>query len=70
MLTRKGGGGTDMTAGLNHIEENNLNPELVLTFTDGHTPFGEQTPFRNIWCITSESIQAPWGETVFIDVEH
>ncbi len=65
-LVRKGGGGTDMTAGFKHIEDNNLDPELCVVMTDGHTPYGDETPYRTIWCSTGP--EAPWGENIHVDI--
>ena len=65
----KGGGGTDMTVGFKAIEDENLRPSTVIVFTDGYTPFGEDTGIPTIWCITSD-IVAPWGTTVHVKVTH
>lgn len=63
----KGGGGTDMTVGFEAIEKEGLRPSTVIVFTDGYTPFGEDTGIPTIWCITSDVV-APWGTTVHVKV--
>lgn len=63
----KGGGGTDMTVGFKAIEKEGLRPSTVIVFTDGYTPFGENTGIPTIWCITSDVV-APWGTTVHVKV--
>lgn len=63
----KGGGGTDMTAGFRAIDSLPLKPATVIVFTDGYTPFGEDTGIPTIWCITSD-VKAPWGVTVHVKV--
>lgn len=39
-----GGGGTDMGAGLAHIEQLHPRPELAIVLTDGYTPWPERRP--------------------------
>jgi len=38
-IASKDGGGTDMGAGLNYIQDNNINPDLVIVMTDSYTPW-------------------------------
>jgi predicted metal-dependent peptidase len=35
----KGGGGTDMGAGLHYIQENKIGPDLIVVMTDAYTPW-------------------------------
>lgn len=63
----KGGGGTDMTVAFQEFEKLDVRPETCIIFTDGYTPFGEDTGIPTIWCITSE-VRAPWGTTVNVKV--
>lgn len=63
----KGGGGTDMTVGFKEIDNLAVKPATVIVFTDGYTPFGEDTGIPTIWCITSD-IKAPWGITINVKV--
>ena len=64
------GGGTDMCAGLAYIEEQGIEPSVMVTLTDGYTPFPDETNFPNVWCISSD-INAPdeAGETVHFEME-
>lgn len=61
-----GGGGTDMTKVFGIIEERDLLVESVVIFTDGYTPFGEDTGIPTVWAITTAGIKAPWGTTVHV----
>ena len=65
----KGGGGTDMTVGFKEIDRLDVKPSTVIVFTDGYTPFGQDTGIPTIWCITSD-VKAPWGTTVHVKVKH
>lgn len=65
----EGGGGTDMTVGFREFDKLNVRPETCIVFTDGHTPFGEDTGIPTIWCITSD-VTAPWGVTVHVKIPH
>ena len=57
------GGGTDMRAGFDYIEDKGLEPEVVVTLTDGYTPFPDHTTVDSVWCISSDT-KSPVGETV------
>lgn len=65
-----GGGGTDMTVVFREIEENQLPVQMAIIFTDGYTPFGEDPGYDVIWCITNDSIKAPFGQTINIKIAH
>jgi predicted metal-dependent peptidase len=66
----QGGGGTNMHAALDWIEETKISdynpPTVALVMTDGETPFGEPTSFPVLWCITQKEIVSPWGHTIFL----
>ena len=64
-----GGGGTDMTQVFKIIEDRQIPAETVVVFTDGYTPFGEDTGIPTIWAITNDKIKAPWGTTVHVKFE-
>lgn len=63
-------GGTDMTAGFAYLDEWNIQPDQMVVFTDGYTPFGEQQPYPVIWAITQEGISSDWGRTLHVDLSH
>jgi predicted metal-dependent peptidase len=68
----EGGGGTDMPAALDWIDDNqtfDTPPAVVLLMTDGYTDFGAERNYPVIWCITeNESAVADptWGRVVRI----
>lgn len=66
-LKPKGGGGTDMTAAFQYIDEHDIRIDQAIVLTDGYTPFGEQTPYPTIWVSTSDQ-KSPWGETIKLEV--
>lgn len=57
------GGGTHMPAGFDWCAEQGIDPEVMVTLTDGYTGFDSAPPFPTIWCISSDKV-APYGETV------
>lgn len=60
----QGGGGTDMRVPLKHVEQ--YNPEVVVLFTDGYTPWPTTEPdFPLIVCCTTET-DCPIGQVVRI----
>jgi len=65
----QGGGGTDMTVAFREFDKLATKPETCIVFTDGDTPFGEDTGVPTIWCITGDHV-APWGTTVHIKITH
>jgi predicted metal-dependent peptidase len=58
-----GGGGTDMRRALTHAEQ--YQPECVVLFTDGYTPWGDEPDFPLIVCCTTD-VQVPIGLDVRI----
>jgi predicted metal-dependent peptidase len=61
------GGGTDMRAGIKWVTKNHPDVDCIVVLTDGYTPFGDDPGIPTFWAITTEDMQAPWGESVFID---
>jgi predicted metal-dependent peptidase len=63
-LKPKGGGGTDMCVPLKAAEE--YEPEIVVLFTDGYTPWpSEEPPYPLIVCCTTDTT-VPVGQCVRI----
>ena len=62
------GGGTDMRAGFKYLKEKGINPEVVVTLTDGYTPFPDKEDVPTIWCISSKGISSPTGTTIHFDM--
>jgi predicted metal-dependent peptidase len=62
----KGGGGTDMCSALDYIEEQKIDPEVVLVLTDGYTPFPNALTRPTLWAITTPHISAPAGVTIHV----
>lgn len=59
-----GGGGTDMRVPLREMEK--YEPEVVILFTDGHTPWPtEPPPYPLIVCTTG--VEPPFGDVIHID---
>lgn len=63
-----GGGGTDMTIMHQELVKRNIEVGYEIIFTDGYTPFGEDTGVPTIWCITTRGLDAPWGVTVHVEI--
>lgn len=60
-------GGTHMPAIFEWAEENDIEPDACLIFTDMYTDFGEAPNYPVLWCATTEHT-APWGETIRVEV--
>jgi len=61
-----GGGGTDLRLAYDHIAAQRRTPNVVVTFTDGWTPWHEEAPFpaNHIICLTSQYPDTPDWATV------
>lgn len=64
----KSGGGTDMGAGFSYLEDMGIQPDVVVTLTDGYTPFPNELDVPAVWCISSD-VKSPIGETVHFELE-
>ena len=68
-LKPAGGGGTHMPAAFTYLDEQDIQPEQVVVFTDMYTGFGEEPDYPVIWCSTSKGIEAPYGTTIEVDID-
>ncbi|MGB5605517.1 MAG: VWA-like domain-containing protein [Gammaproteobacteria bacterium] len=60
----RGGGGTRFTPVFEWIERENLNPDLLVYFTDAEGEFPEQEPrFPVIWLVKGRGT-VPWGQRI------
>lgn len=68
-LTPKGGGGTDMRAGVEWCVEHEIAPSCFVCLTDGWTPYPEECDFKTIWVVSDKSTdEAPVGKTIYLTV--
>ncbi|MCS7295023.1 MAG: VWA-like domain-containing protein, partial [Dehalococcoidia bacterium] len=68
----RGGGGTDLRVGLAHLARRRPRPQVVVMFTDCHTPWPEQPPAwtRVIVARIGAAGQAPpWATVVDLELE-
>lgn len=63
------GGGTDMPAGFDYLNNKGIIPAVFVCLTDGYTGFGEPPEYPVVWCISS-NVVAEHGETVHFEMEH
>ena len=68
-ITYHSGGGTDMAEGFKFIEAEGIEADVVITLTDGYTPFPTDTSIPSVWCISTKDITSPIGETVHFELE-
>lgn len=64
MLKPKGGGGTDMRVPLKYAEQ--FEPEVVILFTDGYTPWPDQEPPYNLIVCCTTDAPVPIGMVIRI----
>jgi predicted metal-dependent peptidase len=63
------GGGTDMPAGFDFLNEKGIEPAVFVCLTDGYTGFGEPPSYPVVWCISSD-VTADHGETIHFEMEN
>lgn len=62
-----GGGGTDFRPPFEHVEEKNLNPDLLVFFTDTWGAFPDDAPdYEVLWVIHGPDGKVPWGDYVHV----
>jgi predicted metal-dependent peptidase len=57
-----------MCAGFDYLEANGIDVDVVVTLTDGYTPFPEQTSVPSVWCISNKDIKSPIGESIHFEL--
>lgn len=62
----KGGGGTDMRAALNYIDDQGLEPQAVVVLTDGFTPWPTTLKQPTLWAITTPGVTSPVGTSIHV----
>jgi predicted metal-dependent peptidase len=60
-----GGGGTSFVPVINHLQENDVDIDVLVFFTDGEGDFGNAPDFDTLWVINSK-VTAPYGKTIRI----
>jgi predicted metal-dependent peptidase len=64
----KSGGGTRMEAGFDFIAEQGIQPDVVVTLTDGYDDYTEDPGFPTVWCVSSPNKTVPYGETIHFEI--
>jgi predicted metal-dependent peptidase len=64
-----GGGGTSFIPPFEWIEEQGFVPDCVVYFTDMYGAFPEDPGYPTIWCSTSEGMESPIGETIYVELD-
>lgn len=67
-ITHQSGGGTEMEAGFKYLAEQGIDPDVVVTLTDGYDSYTEAPDFPTVWCVSSDKVP-PYGETVHFELE-
>jgi predicted metal-dependent peptidase len=67
MLEARGGGGTDMRVGLEHVLK--YDPAVVVMITDCATPWPDSEPAYPLITISTTKGECPWGQTVHYERE-
>jgi predicted metal-dependent peptidase len=63
-----GGGGTDMGAAIQYLEDDTTKPNICIVLTDGYTPWPEKEPsFDVIAVITTEQSVPKWIKGIWLD---
>lgn len=57
------GGGTDMEAGFNYVEDQGIQPDVLVCLTDGYTGFTNAPSMPVVWCCSTDVVP-PYGDLV------
>lgn len=64
-----GGGGTSFVPPFKWLEEQGIRPDTLVYFTDMYGDFPDDPGFPVIWCSTTEDKVAPFGETIYVELD-
>lgn len=65
-----GGGGTDMTKIFDWVDESGEEPDAVIVFTDGFTPYPKDPTYSTMWAVTTDTeVPDEAGEVIRVEVE-
>jgi predicted metal-dependent peptidase len=65
----EGFGGTDFRPAFEHVDHEQINLACLVYLTDADGVYPEEpSTYPMLWAITTPNRQAPWGETVYVDV--
>lgn len=67
--TIKGGGGTDMGAGIRWLQEQGVDPDVCVILTDGFTPWPETPPDFPVAILCTTDKACPFGEVIRYRIE-
>jgi predicted metal-dependent peptidase len=65
-----GGGGTSPACVFKKIKEEQIEPDCILLFTDGHVwDWGKDIGIPTMWCVIgNKDVTAPFGKTIHMDL--
>jgi predicted metal-dependent peptidase len=66
-IKHQSGGGTRMEAGFDYIADKGIQPDVVVTLTDGYDDYTEDPGFPTVWCVSSPNKTVPYGETIHFE---
>lgn len=67
--TMVGGGGTDLRSIFHWIDDQGLEPDVLVVLTDMYTPFPSEAPsYSTLWVSTSRVDTAPFGDVIQYEV--
>lgn len=69
LSTIKGGGGTDMGAGIRWLQEQGVEPDVCVVLTDGFTPWPETPAEFPVAVLCTTDVAVPYGEVIRYKIE-
>ncbi len=65
-----GGGGTDASCVTDYLAANQIKPQAIVTFTDGHVGSWGTEIAPTLFAVTTSGIRAPYGTTLMWRYEY